>query len=68
MRRPVIAVYQHRWFLLSGCALLHAVLHGLLGLSYLAAGAIAAAGGTVAVAVWLRRTGGAAPIQHGAEP
>jgi hypothetical protein len=43
-------------------------LHGLLGLSYLAAGAIAAAGGTVAVAVWLRRTGGAAPIQHGAEP
>jgi cytochrome b6 len=63
-----IAVYQHRWFLLSGCALLHAVLHGLLGLSYLAAGAIAAAGGTVAVAVWLRRTGGAAPIQHGAEP
>lgn len=35
-------VHHHRWFFLTGAALLHVVLHGLLGLSYLAAGAIAA--------------------------
>jgi cytochrome b6 len=34
--------YQHRWFLLSGAALLHVVLHGFLGVSYLIAGAISA--------------------------
>ncbi|HET7227175.1 MAG TPA: cytochrome bc complex cytochrome b subunit [Chthoniobacterales bacterium] len=34
--------YQHRWFLLSGAALLHVVLHGLLGVSYLIAGVISA--------------------------
>jgi cytochrome b6 len=37
------AIFRHRWFILSGAALLHAVLHGLGGLSYLAAGVIAAA-------------------------
>jgi len=60
--------FQHRWFVLSGCALLHAVLHGLAGLSYLAAGAIAAAGGAIAIVFWLQRTGGVAPTRHGAEP
>src|SRR6266581_260416 len=35
-------VHGHRWFLFMGAALLHVVLHGLLGLSYLLAGAIAA--------------------------
>ena len=32
--------YQHRWFLLTGAALLQVILHGLLGLSYLVAGTI----------------------------
>ena len=35
-------VHRHRWFIFTGAALLHVVLHGLLGLSYLAAGTIAA--------------------------
>jgi len=35
-------VHHHRWFLFTGATMLHAVLHGLLGLSYLVAGAIAA--------------------------
>jgi quinol-cytochrome oxidoreductase complex cytochrome b subunit len=41
----VIAVrawrFEHRWFLLTFAALLHAALHGLLGMSYLLAGLIA---------------------------
>lgn len=36
------AVYDHRWFLLSGAAIVHIALHGLLGWSYLASGAIVA--------------------------
>jgi cytochrome b6 len=63
-----IVVFQHRWFVLSGCALLQAVLHGLLGLSYLAAGAFAAAVGAVAIFLWLRRTQGAGPTRQGAGP
>ena len=35
-------VFHHRWFILSGAALLHAVLHGIGDLPYLTAGAIAA--------------------------
>ena len=35
-------VWKHSWFLFSAAALLHVALHGLLGMSYLAAGAIAA--------------------------
>ena len=35
--------YQHRWFVLTGAALLQVVLHGLFGVSYLLAGAIALA-------------------------
>ena len=34
-------VYEHRWFLFSGAALLHAGLHGLAGIGYLAAGLVA---------------------------
>ncbi len=34
--------YQHRWFLLTGAALLQVALHGLLGISYLIAGTISA--------------------------
>jgi cytochrome b6 len=37
-----LVAYQHRYFIYTGSALLHAVLHGLLGLSYLRAGTIAA--------------------------
>jgi cytochrome b6 len=40
----VIAVrswrFEHRWFVLTGAALLHVALHGLLGVSYLLAGLI----------------------------
>jgi cytochrome b6 len=42
------AFFHERWFILSGAALLHAVLHGIGGLPYLEAGAIAA---TLAVVV-----------------
>ena len=38
-----IAVFRHRWFVFSAAVLLHAVLNGLAGLPYLAAGTIAAA-------------------------
>jgi len=34
--------YDHRWFLLTGAALLHVALHGLLGISYLIAGTVSA--------------------------
>jgi len=37
------AFFRHRWFILSGAALFHALLHGLGGLPYLVAGLIAAA-------------------------
>jgi hypothetical protein len=36
-------VYEHRWFLLTGAALLHVALHGLVGISYLLAGLISVA-------------------------
>ncbi len=35
--------YQHRWFLFTVASALHAALHGLAGVSYLASGAIALA-------------------------
>jgi len=31
---------EHRWFLFTGAALLHVVLHGLFGISYLIAGTV----------------------------
>jgi hypothetical protein len=32
--------YEHRWFILSGAALLQVILHGFIGMSYLRAGVI----------------------------
>jgi hypothetical protein len=49
----VIAVrywrFQHRWFLLTGAALLHVALHGLVGLPYLVAGLISAVAAAVLI-------------------
>ena len=44
---------RHTWFVFTGAALLHAALHGFAGMSYLAAGAIAAVGATAGV--WVSR-------------
>jgi cytochrome b6 len=41
--------YSHRWFLLTGAALLHVALHGLLGVDYLIAGSISVALATVVI-------------------
>ena len=43
--------YHDRWFIFTGAALLHVALHGLFGLSYLTAGAIAASLAAAAVAL-----------------
>lgn len=48
--------YQHRWFWLSGAALLHAALHGLFGLSYLRGGVIAGAIAAIAIVVTYLRS------------
>ena len=57
--------YEHRWFVLTLAALLHVVLHGLFGISYLSAGAIAVAAAIFAMAtlrlVRPRIAGGGAP-------
>jgi cytochrome b6 len=52
-----VTVFQERWFILSGAALLHAVLHGIGGLSYLFAGAIAATLAAVAIGLLAIRAG-----------
>jgi hypothetical protein len=55
------ALFRHRWFILSGAAVLHAVLDGLVGLPYLVAGVIAAvlaAAATGFVAIRSSRAGG----------
>jgi cytochrome b6 len=44
-----VAVFRHRWFVFSAAVLLHALLNGLAGFSYLAAGAIAAVLAVVAI-------------------
>jgi len=61
-------VHRHRWFFFTSAALLHVVLHGVFGLSYLAAGSIAAILAAGAVAADFRRSrklranaGGASP-------
>lgn len=52
------AVAARRWFVWSGAATLHAVLHGVAHLSYLSAGSIAAAAAAVALLIGrLRRAG-----------
>jgi len=43
--------FEHRWFILTGAALLHVGLHGLAGISYLLAGLIAVVVAAVAIAV-----------------
>jgi cytochrome b6 len=52
-----IVLFQHRWFIFSGAALLLAVLNGIGGLPYIAAGAIAAAAAIVATALAMIRAG-----------
>lgn len=49
-------VHGHRWFIFTGAALLQVVLHGLLGFSYLLAGAIAFILAAVGVSVILLRS------------
>jgi cytochrome b6 len=46
---------KQSWFIFSGAALLHAALHGLAGMSYLAAGALAALAAGAGVAMTRRR-------------
>jgi hypothetical protein len=41
--------FEHRWFILTGAALLHVVLHALAGLSYLLAGVIAVVVAAIAI-------------------
>jgi len=43
--------FEHRWFVLTGSALLHVALHGLVGLSYLVAGTVSIALAVVAIAI-----------------
>ena len=43
--------FEHRWFVLTGAALLQVVLHGLFGMSYLLAGLIAVGLATSAIIV-----------------
>ena len=60
-----VAVFRHRWFVFSAAALLHAVLHGFAGLSYLGAGAIAAVLAGLAIGVAVMRERRAAPTMGG---
>jgi hypothetical protein len=43
--------FGSRWFVLTGAALLHVALHGLVGISYLLAGAISFALAAIAIAL-----------------
>jgi hypothetical protein len=43
--------YEHRWFLLSGAALLQVALHGLFGLTYLLAGVISVVLAAIGIAL-----------------
>ncbi|HYV44778.1 MAG TPA: cytochrome b N-terminal domain-containing protein, partial [Myxococcaceae bacterium] len=49
------ALARHRWFALSGAALLQVALHGLAGVGYLTAGAISVALAAAAIAALRRR-------------
>jgi quinol-cytochrome oxidoreductase complex cytochrome b subunit len=55
------AAFRHRWFILSGAALLHAVLHGIGGLGYLVAGVISAGLAALAIAPGVLRSLRSAP-------
>jgi hypothetical protein len=54
-------VFQHRWFIYSGAAVLQIVLHGLFGLSYLMAGAIAVGLAALATGIALFGPGHVSP-------
>ncbi len=57
------AILRQKWFVLSGAALLHAALHGLFGMTYLAAGAVALLAAIAGVLLTLRGLGlGDAPV------
>jgi hypothetical protein len=43
--------FEHRWFILTGAALLHVALHGLVGISYLLSGLIVVAVAVIAIAI-----------------
>jgi cytochrome b6 len=60
-----IIVFQHRWFILSGAAVLQAVLHGIAGLPYLLAGTIAVALAVVAIGGLALRARRSAPSAGG---
>jgi cytochrome b6 len=60
------AVFQHRWFIFSGAVLLHAILNGFAGLSYLAGGVIAAALAAVATGFSIYRASRSTPPSEGA--
>jgi cytochrome b6 len=60
------AVFEHRWFIFSGAVLLHAMLNGFGGLSYLAGGGIAAALAAVATSVSIFRSSRMTPPSEGA--
>jgi cytochrome b6 len=60
------AVFEHRWFVFSGAVLLHAVLNGFGGFSYLAAGGIAAALAAAATGFSIARSGQTTPPSEGA--
>ncbi len=60
-----VIVFQQRWFILSGAAVLHAALHGIGGLPYLLAGAIAAALAVVAIGGLALRARRSAPSAGG---
>jgi cytochrome b6 len=60
-----VAVFRHRWFVLSGAEVLHVALHGLGGVSYLAAGAIAAALAAFVIGITLLRADGIRPGEGG---
>jgi cytochrome b6 len=50
-----VFVFQHRWFVFTAAAVLHIVLHGFVGMSYLAAWAIAAAAAVAVVSISVLR-------------
>jgi hypothetical protein len=58
--------YHHRWFLLSSAALLHAALHGLAGVPYLVAGAIALGAAVIAMTVFYYTRRNVRPNKRGA--
>lgn len=57
-------MFHHRWFFLTGAAVLQVVLHGPLGMGYLLAGLISVVVAAVAVAAFGRRKGPATTAGH----